>query len=482
MKAQIKGYYYDPATNKYFKIDKEHAAAFRAASEATAVPSTKQTETVHTIGRKRQHQQRQAQQPLPVLSSPSLPPPQKRIHQATVNVFTRLNEATLSGGYPRHRWDLLADFPERHRQLTDTQVQSALPLLSAPFHHIAAHTSGEVLLLAGAPQSGLCFDVWKTRSLRDHGTDNKLVSTCYGLGETRQPTVFTSLKFLAWDKLCIGLSTLGTESTQGAVEVYEINTANTQIQKRVDYKMADKKLSLWACEWAQDGRHTAVGFSRGKSVLVDFETLKSELIFNDRKYLHKKAKAVPTSDVMSLAFDPDSGDRGVLLGRRNGSLHYVDTRESMKDYRPRANVCAGSVSCLKYCATGTSQFLASSTQGALQVFDARMWRPVLTVVQPLNTVLTPPQFALSSDGGYVLWSVKDKPKTSLSTFTSYRLGTAAQEDSCKFCCWKVSDGSTVFSHEVKRAELPAVGWTSQDGVPVALCTGSNSRTIECYTW
>lgn len=481
MSAQIKGYFYDPVTKKYFKIDKEHAAAFRAASEAAAAAPA-ETRTAYSKRRphdsnlsekrRQEHQQqRQLQQPQ-----------QKRLCKSHFNVLRALDDAVLTGGYPRHKWDLLRDFPRRHKHLEGIQMQSALPLLGSAFQHMATTSFGLSTLIACAPKTGVCLDVWSTSPKNGCTRDNKRISTCYGVGEANKPSTFTSLDWVLWGRPCLAFSTLGSETTQGVVEVYEVNDDNTQIRKKTDYRTSNSRTSLWACEWASDSKRAALGCSSGKSILIDFETLESDIIFNDRKYLHKRCKTVPTSDVMSLAFDPESGDKGILLGRRNGSLHYIDTRESMKDYRPRTNVCGGSVSCLKYrCSGRPSQFLASTTVGSLQLFDSRMWRAVSTIVGPLNTVFTPPKFAVSSDGEYVLWSVKNVKKSAPLSFASYVQGSA-QEESCCFCCWKVSDGSIVFSHEFKGSDLPAVSWTTVDGFPAALCTNSETRAVEWYGW
>lgn len=477
MSSQIKGYFYDPVTKKYFKIDKEHAAAFRAASEAAAAPAetrsaySKKRSQNTSFPKKRHQEHQQSQQQR-----------QKRLFRPSYSVLRVLDNTVLAREYPRHKWDLLRDFPRRRKHLADIQMQSALPLLGSAFQHMTTTAFGAEMFVACAPKTGVCLDVWSIGPKNCCAPDNKCISTCYGVGEANKPSTFTSLEWVLWDRPCLAFSTLGTETTQGAVEVYEVNPANTQIRKVTDYKTTNNKASLWACEWARGSKRAALGYSSGKSVLVDFETLKSDIIFNDRKYLHKRCKTVPTSDVMSLAFDPESGDRGILLGRRNGSVHYVDTRESLQDYRPRANVCSGSVSCLKYRYSGRpSQFLASSTVGSLQLFDSRMWRAVSTIVEPLSTVLTPPKFAVSSDGEYVLWSIRNVKKVDPLSFTSYIQGNA-QEESCSFCCWKVSDGSSVFAHEFKGSDLPAVSWTAVNGFPAALCTNSETRSVEWYGW
>lgn len=475
MNTQIKGYFYDPVTKKYFKIDKEHAAAFRAATEA-AVPmkteSTNPRKRPQKPGFSKKRQQEQHRQPQ-----------QKRLCQLPATVLSVLDNVTLSGGYPRHKWDLLKEFPRHHKHVTDTQIQSSLPLLRSAFQHISTKTQlVNSVFIACAPKSGLCIDVWNVGSKNIHRIDDKYVSTCYGVGDSSRPSTFTSLEWILWDKPYLAFSTLGTEVAQGAVEVYEVNSANTQIRKRTDYKTTNKKASLWACEWTCDYKRAALGYSSGKSILVDFETSKSDVIFSDRKYIHKKAKTVPTSDVMALAFDPDSGDRGILLGRRNGAMHYVDTRERTQDYKPRTSVCAGSVSCLRYRSSERpSQFLASSTTGSLQLFDSRMWRVVSTIVNPLNTVLAPPKFAISPDGEYVLWSVKDVKRPAEISFSSYIHGNT-QEESSNFCCWRISDGSLVFSHEFRGSDLPAVSWVNADDTPIALCTNNETRSIEIYSW
>lgn len=473
MNTQIKGYFYDPVTKKYFKIDKEHAAAFRTASEAVTPAETK---TAHLRKRtqnsnfpKRYHQNLKPQQQQ-----------QKRIRQTNTNVLSMLDKVVLTGGYPRHTWDLLEYFPERHKQASGIQIQSALPLLGIPFQHIAttAVPQDKSILLVCAPKSGPCLDVWNIGLKNGSILTDKYTSTCYGVGEVGKPYTFTSLNWVTWDKPCLAFSTLGTETTQGSIEIYEVNSANTHIRKRTDYKTANKKSSLWTCEWTRDCKRAALGCSSGKSILVDFESTKSDIIFNDRKYLQKRAKMVPTSDVMSLAFDPESGDRGILLGRRNGSVHYVDTRENVQDYRPRTNLCAGSVSCLKY---RSSQFLASSTVGSLQLFDSRMWKAIGTIVEPLNTVFTPPKFSVSDDGNYVLWSVKSVEKSVQMPLASFIQGST-QKELFKFCCWRISDGKLIFSHEFEGSELAAVSWITNDGIPTALCTNNESRSVELYSW